>query len=150
MSDKIQIVIISGLVGAVVAYIGAILNDIVMTRSFVDKTLLNKRAELYKEAWKYTELLSNFCGKDDVFIKQYEKVSKDLHSWYFNIGGIYLSALSQRAFSNLQLALINVYNHDIAEEVVSEKTKEKIRGLGSLFRTRLTDDLLSRRSSRKL
>ncbi len=145
MEDKIIFALISGFVGAVVAYLGAILKDIVDTRTFIDKDLLNKRADLYQSAWEKTELLSKYCGKDDATIEQYGKLSEDLHNWYFQNGGLYLSRNSQKAFANLQTALI-----ELPKDGISNESRKNTRNLGSLFRTELTNDILSRRSARKL
>ena len=144
MPENTLTVIISGFVGAVVAYLGAVLKDIVATRTFVDKSLLDKRSEVYQSAWEYTELLSHYRGKDEITIEQYEEVSKNLHGWYFHTGGLYLSRRSQKAFSKLQRALIKLSKDGTSLD------KEKMRQLGSAFRTELTNDLISRRAARRL
>ena len=144
MPENTLAIIISGFIGATVAYLGAVLKDIVETRTFVDKTLLNKRAELYQTAWEYTELLSIYRSKDNITREQYEQVSKNLHCWYFQTGGLYLSRSSQKAFAKLQKSLIEISTNKVLPD------KEHLRRIGSLFRTNLTNDLISRRSARGL
>jgi hypothetical protein len=136
-------VIIAAAVGGIVSYIGAIVKSSFASRAKVDETLRNQRLEVYKPLWKLTGVLPKWPKSDEATYEMMEGFSKGLRDWYFETGGIYLSAAAREAYGNLQnrLALIQ---KEGKKGKLDEDCYELTRKQCSLLRTELTNDLLSR------
>ena len=159
MEDKITIIIISSLVGALVSYLGAVLKNALDTSSRISEHLLEKRTEQYTLLWDITRAIPRWPRDPSITYKNLEKLSQRLRDWYFDGGGIYLSRRSQDAYGKLQETVDCIYkgktdkeksaaiNSDEADET---NEYDQIRKKCSTLRTLMTDDLLSRRSAPKL
>jgi hypothetical protein len=155
MSDAIVAVI--GLVGAasaatIAAYAGTKHRIRAELEGQYDAELRNSRLGVYHALWRALEPLAKYAREPLGYPKREEinKLSASLRRWYFQKGGLYLSAESRQAYFDLQEALTVVVTSerwaatDVAAEV-DEDTFEALRQLGSWLRTTLTYDIGTRR-----
>ena len=138
-------VITSAVVG-VVSYAGAIFNNALNYRTKVDEGLRDARIKLYKILWQKTDILPKWPRRTDVTYEMIETFSRDLRSWYFNEGGLYLSARARRAYGDLQDAIGEVFSRNSAGPI-KDPDYDRLRDRCSALRTQLTGDLLSRRTA---
>jgi hypothetical protein len=144
MAD-ILTVVISSLVGAAVAYIGAVAKSALDFRTKVDEGLIKTRTDVYRVLWKKTALLPKWPRAENVTYEKMEDLSKQFRQWYFEEGGIYLSRKTQRAYASLQDTISNVVEASSPGKV-TPKDYDHVRDKCSSLRTEMTEDLLSRRS----
>lgn len=85
MEDPLT-VIISAIIGAVVSYIGAVIQNFLDMRTTIDKSLRDDRIKVYKVLWKKTELLPKWPKATDVTYEKLAKLSEELRDWYFSEG----------------------------------------------------------------
>ena len=76
--------VLSALVGASVAAVGALIQSALSQRVKVDESLRSARLEVYKVLWKKTELLPRWPKADDVTYQKLHDLCADLRHWYFN------------------------------------------------------------------
>jgi hypothetical protein len=148
MDDLFMKVIVPAIVGASAGFFSAAVKNALDARSKVDEQLRQTRITLYKVLWQKTKLLPQWPRATDVTYEDLVELSKECRDWYFNQGGIYLSAPARKAYGKMQEALtkatrdkgrgpIEKYDYDAVYNAVQEKCKD--------LRDELTKDLLSRR-----
>ena len=143
--EKYQLVIASSLIGAIVSYIGALIKNILETKTKINEALLEKRTGIYKDLWKLTKEIPKWPRNSNVTYKILEDLSRKLCDWYFDEGGIYLSSKAQKSYRDLQENIWKVIKENKKEDKISEKEYDSIRDKCSMLRTRVTKDLLSRK-----
>jgi hypothetical protein len=155
MSEAIVAVI--GLVGtaiaaAIAAYAGTRHRVRAELEGQYDAELRTSRLEVYPALWCVLEPLAKYARDPPGFPKRQEidELSVGLRKWYFEWGGLYLSAESREAYFDLQEALTVVIESERwtfvdVEEEVEKDTFEDLRHLGSWLRTTLTYDVGTRR-----
>jgi hypothetical protein len=75
-------------------------------------------------------------------------VSSVLTGWYFQVGGIFLSADTREPYFELQRALTGAVAATPPGEPLGAELAEVLRALASRLRTATTDDIASRAGSR--
>ena len=110
----------------------------------IDLDLRKRRIEVYKELWEYTAILPKWPRAEDVSYEKLRELSENLRDWYFKKGGMYLSRKAHAlGYSPLQDALAEILEQNSGE--LSEKYYDFIRDKCSNLRTKLTEDIESRR-----
>jgi hypothetical protein len=155
MSDAVVAVI--GLVGSataatIAAYAGTRHRIRAELESKYDAALRDLRLAVYPDLWGALEPLAKYAReplgyptRDDIV-----DLTATLRRWYFETGGLYLSAETREAYFDLQDGLTIVVSSprwaetDSYEEL-DDETFETLRVLGSRLRTRLTYDVGTRR-----
>jgi hypothetical protein len=99
-----------------------------------DKDLRAKRRDAYAALWKLLQPLAIYSPPGPVSPESMKQLSVELRQWYYEVGGLYLSANTRDAFFALQDELT-------AQGATAEKAREK----GSRLRTATTLDVGSRR-----
>ncbi len=135
---------ISAIIGAIVSYVGAVLQNMLAVRTKVDEALLKTREDLYKPVWDRMRLLPKWPRRNKVTYEQLTAFSESLRDWYFDGGGMYLSGGAQKKYANLQDTIAAVLRRQMSGDV-SDKDYDDIRDRCSALRTEMTKDLLSRR-----
>ncbi|MCB1821906.1 MAG: hypothetical protein KDI73_10055 [Candidatus Competibacteraceae bacterium] len=143
---ELTTILFSSLVGALVAYLGAILKNKIDTRTRFDDSLFEKRTEAYSKLWETTKAVPKWPKSKGIKNKELEDYSKNPNSWYYEIGGIFMSRSAQRAYAALQETIWEVIAKDLEQEI-DEATYQNVYTASSTLRTELTNDLLSRRSA---
>lgn len=133
-------------VGLIAGFAGAFLKHLLDTRMKVDENLRTTREPRYRQLWKITKLLPEW-PRAEVTYEQLRDMSTKCRSWYFEVGGMYLSARSRELYSGVQDRLAAFFSDELVarNEVISDDTYDEIRSSCSALRTSMTDDLLSRR-----
>ena len=144
--NELTTILFSSLVGALVAYLGALLKNKIDTRTKFDDSLFQKRTEAYSKLWKTTKEVPKWPKRQGVKYSDLKDYSEQLNCWYYEIGGIFMSRKSQRAYASLQEMIWNSMGNDLDKEI-DDAVYQSVCAAGSALRTELTNDLLSRRSA---
>jgi hypothetical protein len=98
-----------------------------------DKDLRAKRREVYAALWKLLQPLAKYSPPGELTTESFKRLSVELRQWYFEVGGLYMSAGTRDAFFALQDEL----NRPTADG-------DKARDAGSRLRTATTRDVGAR------
>jgi len=142
--ENLPTIIISAIVGAVVSYAGAILNNVLGARAKIDESLRSDRIREYKVLWKKTGLLPKWPRSVNVTYEKLTDLTNELQDWYFDKGGMFLSVQARKAYGDLQEEINRVVTVKSTGQV-SKEHYEQVMTRCSALRTELTNDLLSRR-----
>lgn len=148
--------VLSAGVGAVVGFLSAAGKSYLDSRRKVDEDLRTRRSDPYQELWNKTQRFQLWPRKE-AFYTEVEEFQSQLASWYYHSGGMLLSKSSQRAYQGLQkqLTLIIRVGGGMTKQKqnttpIPEKEWTAVEVGCNRLRAALTDDLLSRRSGRRL
>jgi hypothetical protein len=136
------------LVTAVVTYVGTrrrLLDDLAHD---YDLALRANRVEVYPALWALTEALPRYGRPGDVSISDLQQLIGKLRDWYFETGGLFLTAGSRDAYFELQEELASTTRDRDAHEAIGDEDRERLRVCGSTLRTALAADIHSRRTAR--
>lgn len=149
--DKITIDIFSAIGGAILTAIVFMVKNAVSQRTKIDETVLIERRELYKKLWEKTKLLPKWPKATNVTYEKLHTLSEELRDWYFNEGGIYLSAEARQAYEHVQSSLCQAVEANQNKEAatiaatITDSEYKQIRSFCSALRSELTQDLQSRK-----
>jgi hypothetical protein len=111
----------------------------------IDVDLRKSRIEVYAQLWESTALLPMWPKASGVTYAQLMQFSESLRTWYFEVGGMYLSRSTHKnAYSPLQEALKGLLQSHLSGGI-SDEHYESIRKRCSTLRTALAGDIESRR-----
>jgi hypothetical protein len=102
--DTILTALISGLIGFVPTYLGAILKYRKDLEMEFDKSLREERIKAYTPLWKCLKILSKHPSRN-VEYKELVNLLKQLHIWYFDLG-MFLSESSRNNLFDLKECII--------------------------------------------
>jgi hypothetical protein len=147
INDTVLVALVSGLIGFVPTYLGAILKFRKDLETEYDKDLRNDRKTTYKELWKLLEPLAFYVPPEPVTYQLIRNLMETLRQWYYRIGGIFLSENSRDAYFALMDELQQTLEENSLPEttLIAEKTKKRVKDKGSSLRTSLSRDIGSRR-----
>ena len=111
-----------------------------------DIELRKHRIEAYQALWKILEPLAYFSPPSAVSYAVARDLSQALRSWYFEVGGLFLSEGSREAYFDLQKGLGGVINEplDARYRPLGPRRFERLRSLASTLRTASTQDVATR------
>jgi hypothetical protein len=112
----------------------------------VDTDLRKRRADVYAELWKKTGALPQWPRNRDLTYRDLLVLSKELKTWYFETGGMYLSAKARATYGDLQEEITSVLQEG-TEGMLRDRDYDVVRLRCSALRSELTADLLSRREA---
>jgi hypothetical protein len=112
----------------------------------VDTDLRTRRIPMYAELWEKTAVLPQWPQNKELEYRDLQQLTLSLRDWYYKSGGMYMSEPAQKAFREVQESIASVLAHKQAA-TVSPTDYKTVRDKCSTLRTRLTDDLLSRREA---
>jgi hypothetical protein len=160
------IVAVIGLVGSAAgaiwaAYVGTRRRVLAELEGRYDAELRDSRLRVYPQLWAALEPLAKYAREPPGRPRrsEIENLARSLRRWYFEEGGLYLSAEAREAYFQLQDALTAVIESkkwkagkskrwkagSDASEEIDEQTFEALRQIGSWLRTTLTYDVGTRR-----
>ena len=149
MSELAKIVLTAGaglLTGALLAVLG--------TRQRLeveyDIELRQRRIEAYQALWKILEPLAYYAPPSAVTYSVARDLAQALRTWYFEVGGLFLSEASREAYFDLQKGLGGVIKEPLDADRVplGAQRFERLRGIASKPRTTLTQDVATRVTAR--
>jgi len=141
----------SGIISSVLTYFSTRSKIRLDMRVEYDKTLHDKRLELYKELWPITKPLGRFVPHFSLTYNIVRKAVTDMHEWYFNEGGIYLSKNSRKPYFHLKEQMLRVIDNERLEATPDARIEDKeacnaILNAATSLRTSLADDIRTSRS----
>jgi hypothetical protein len=152
------IVAVIGLVGSAAgaiwaAYVGTRRRVLAELEGRYDAELRDARLRVYPQLWAALEPLAKYAREPPGRPRrnEIEDLSGNLRRWYFEQGGLYLSAEARGAYFQLQDALTAVIESERwtagtgSSEEIDAPTFEALRQIGSWLRTALTYDVGTRR-----
>jgi hypothetical protein len=152
------IVAVIGLVGSAAgaiwaAYVGTRRRVLAELEGRYDAELRDSRLRVYPELWAALEPLAKYAREPPGRPRrnEIEELARSLRRWYFEKGGLYLSAESREAYFQLQDALTAVIESERwnagarSSEAIDSQTFDALRQIGSWLRTTLTYDVGTRR-----
>ena len=141
------------LVVAVVALasglISAMVSNWLAGRAQVSEAMREARLRVYPSVWLLTDLFSKYPWTKAT-VGQTKQLHIELRSWYFEVGGLYLSEHSRARYGDVQ-ELLEAYTDKTdqtkadAEDFPDDGPYRFMQDACSTFRTALTEDLESRR-----
>jgi hypothetical protein len=152
------IVAVIGLVGSAAgaiwaAYVGTRRRVLAELEGRYDAELRDSRLRVYPQLWAALEPLAKYAREPPGRPRrtEIEDLARNLRRWYFEEGGLYLSAEAREAYFQLQDALTAVIESnrwaagtDSSDELDAQ-TFQALRQIGSWLRTTLTYDVGTRR-----
>jgi hypothetical protein len=115
-----------------------------------DISLRQHRIEAYQPLWKILQPLAYYSPPGTVTYAVARDLSQALRSWYFELGGLFLSEQTREAYFNLQKGLGGVIKEPVEHDhlPVGDNRFERLRGAASTLRTASTHDVATRVKSR--
>jgi hypothetical protein len=144
------VAIITGVLGILGTYLSAVLKFRKDLEAKYDIDLRDKRIEVYKELWKRLQPLAKYSPPGPFTFNKVQELLADLRSWYFEVGGLFLSERSRDAYFALLDKMEEVLKYPTFQpnEVLSDDVREEIRQKSSTLRTQLAKDVGTRQESR--
>jgi hypothetical protein len=139
--------IVGFLLGLASAYIGLYWKVKKDLEAQYDKDLRSERLKAYVALWKLLQPLAKYARSEPVTPKSLKKLSGDLRQWYFEVGGLFLSAQTRDAYFSLQDELKTKSTADAGQldRELTDRDFEELRKRGSSLRTATTVDVGSRK-----
>jgi len=139
----------SALIVAVVAVIGAAIGAAVSSwlggRQAVSQDTREHRLASYPSVWSRTSVVSRW-PKTTARFENLCDLHTDLRTWYYTIGGLYLSENARTRYGQLQELLGRVVDRDdeTAAGADADAAYDDVMEAASAFRSALTEDISSR------
>jgi hypothetical protein len=111
-----------------------------------DIQLRNHRIDAYQALWKILEPLAYYAPPSAVTYAVATDLSQALRTWYFEVGGLFLSEASRDAYFDLQKGLGGVTKEPrpAGDLPLGTRRFERLRALASRLRTASTQDVATR------
>jgi hypothetical protein len=136
--------VITGAAGLVSGFVSAAANTWLANRSKVSEELREQRLKAYPNVWERTAKFSRW-PRNTVTYGELAEFERDLRSWYYRVGGLYMSENARRRYGHVQ-ELVSAYREGREPgRHVEPDAYEDLMEACSAFRTALTEDLESRR-----
>jgi hypothetical protein len=145
MSELVTTVLGAGL-GLVTGALLALLASRKRLEVEYDIELRKHRIEAYQALWKILEPLAYYSPPSAVTYAVARDLAQALRSWYFEVGGLFLSEESREAYFDLQKGLGGVIKEplDDAHVPLGPRRFERLRAIASKLRTASTQDVATR------
>jgi hypothetical protein len=149
MSELITTALGAGL-GLVSGVVLALVGSRKRLETEYDIALRKYRIEAYQELWRILEPLAYFSPPSAVTYAVATNLSRALRSWYFEVGGLFLSERTREAYFDLQKGLGGVIKGVPEDhyEPLDPRRFERLRSIASNLRTASTQDVATRVKSR--
>jgi hypothetical protein len=145
MSELVTTVLGAGL-GLITGALLALLASRQRLEVEYDIALRKHRIEAYQALWKILEPLAYYSPPSAVTYAVARDLSQALRSWYFEVGGLFLSEGSREAYFDLQKGLGGVIKEPLEDAHVplGPQRFERLRAVASRLRTASTRDVATR------
>jgi hypothetical protein len=145
VSPEVSLAVVTGVLSLVTAGILALVNSWMSTRAGIDESLRGQRLEVYPALWKATAAASRW-PRVDASRGSLTELHRDLRSWYYGPGGIFLSESARARYGDFQELIAALIEKDgDPAEVLAPQRYTDLMETASALRTALTEDLDTRR-----
>ena len=142
MKDTLYKEIIALVFGGI---LGALLKYWWDYRGMVHRELWTKRYEEYKKMFVLAGNFPLYPRKASITYQQLLKISEGMRDWFFEEGGLLLSAKTRNKYFKVQKKIKDLLEVRKAPDQTIENIEyDDVRDLFSQFRRAMTDDLMSR------
>jgi hypothetical protein len=142
MADSISVALASAVVGGALTYVTTIVKIRQDLAAQYDANLRQDRIKFYQQLWMTLEPLARYAPASPFTFHTAEDLATALRKWYFEQGGLFLSAAARDAYFALQDALKELKGQPI--DPVPQETLKALMDLGSALRTHLSSDVGTR------
>jgi hypothetical protein len=141
----LKLAVVTAVLGLLTAGVLALVNSWVNTRAGTDENLRARRLEYYPTLWGATAAVSRW-PREPVTRTRLDELHKQLRTWYFGGGGIFLSELARARYGDVQTLIDALLKHKGGStDLLSADRYEDLMETASSLRTALTEDLDTRR-----
>jgi len=147
---ELLIGVASALTAAVLTYFSSRSKIFLDLTADYDRDLRNKRLDAYRELWRRMEPLST-SSVDRLSVEIIKSTRESIRSWYFQVGGIYLSNTCRDEYDRLKyemIALIDEYESNDLKSFPSEESALKVVSAGKVLRQAMAQDVATRKQLR--
>ena len=156
MDASIVTPVVTGIAGVLVASSIALVKGAIASRSKENEELRSWRLKAYPVVWKLTSTVPRWPRSNPSY-RELWSLHYALRDWYYNTGGLYLSANARARYGDMQ-ELLDTYLGDRARDddapvprpasgtAWAHSPYKALMDACSAFRTALTEDLATRRS----
>jgi hypothetical protein len=141
--DAWTVVLITSASGLVSGVVGAGVNTWLANRSKVSDELRDQRLKAYPDVWERTGRFARW-PRNTVTYEALGEFHRDLRTWYFHVGGLYMSENARRRYGRMQ-ELVAAHCTEESDASLPPGAYADVMEACSEFRTALTEDLESRR-----
>jgi hypothetical protein len=135
----------TGAVALVSAVALALVNSWITARAGIDGELRSKRLEVYPPLWQATAAISRW-PRNDLSHKALVDLHRDLRTWYYGTGGLFLSERARARYGDVQKRIAVLVEHEVEPAcVLVDDRYDDLMKTASSLRTALTEDLDTRR-----
>ncbi|MEV6266726.1 hypothetical protein AB0L64_06155 [Kribbella sp. NPDC051936] len=155
MSAELIVALATGLLALITAGVGALINSWITARAGVDEDLRDRRLAVYPKLWQATGATPRW-PRTEPSRHDLTELHKAYRTWYFSIGGIFLSESARARYGDVQKlleALLTASSTDRARGTPRETDRltdtayVDLMETTSALRTALAQDLDTRRRS---
>jgi hypothetical protein len=141
----VALVALPALIGAAAGILGTSWKTRKDLEASYDIDLRKHRIDAYGELWRKLEPLAEYAPPAAVTYRAVAGMARDLRHWYFDAGGLFLSAETRAPYFNLQRALHEtIKGGRDADRELDRRLVEILKALASRLRTATTDDVKTR------
>ena len=143
--------LISGTITAVITYLATVSKVRLDLTVEYDKELHNERLRVYKLLWPKLKPIARYSRENPITYQVIKDTSEQMRDWYYDTGGIYLSAKSRGPYFSLKEMMQKMID-EIEDKNLdfNKKVKERLEPMmdaARKLRASLSSDIGSRRKS---
>ena len=137
--------IIGAIAGIMGTYLGAILKFRKDLQAEYDKDLRENRIDEYKKLWDLTQDFPRYGRPRPFALEDAQKLMADLHGWYFQGGGLFLSDSSRPAYFGFKDALQELIEASEQDQPLNPEKDAQAYVKGHALRMTLAGDVGTRK-----
>lgn len=142
--DAWSVVLITSAAGLISGVVGAGVNTWLASRSKVSEELRDQRLKAYPDVWERTGRFARW-PRNTVTYAALDEFHRELRTWYFHVGGLYMSENARRRYGTMQELVAAHCAVEESHASLPAGAYADVMEACSEFRTALTEDLASRR-----
>lgn len=137
--------VVVAVIAVIGATVGAALSSWLGARQAVSQDMRERRLASYPPVWSRTSVVSRW-PRTNAHVENLQVLHGDLRTWYYTVGGLYLSENARTRYGHLQELVGRVVDRKELDGggIVADSAYEDLMEAASAFRSALTEDIESR------